>query len=139
MCGRSVTVGVLSRVDDLADRPEGTKPEGAPHFRSLVPLAEIIADVLGVGTGTKAVESKYNALIAAFGNEFAVLLDAPAEQIAKESSPQIAEGIRRVRDRKLHIEPGYDGEFGKVKIFEEGERKAISNQESETSNQASLF
>jgi len=139
VCGRSVTVGVLSRVDDLADRPEGTKPEGAPHFRSLVPLAEIIADVLGVGTGTKAVESKYNALIAAFGNEFAVLLDAPAEQIAKESSPQIAEGIRRVRDRKLHIEPGYDGEFGKVKIFEEGERKAISNQESETSNQASLF
>ncbi|OHA48966.1 MAG: DNA helicase UvrD [Candidatus Terrybacteria bacterium RIFCSPHIGHO2_01_FULL_48_17] len=139
VCGRPVTVGVLSRVDDLADRPEGQKPEGAPHFRSLVPLEEIIADVVGVGTGTKSVEGSYNTLVSAFGNEFSVLLDAPIEQIAKESTSQIAEGIRRVRERKLYIEPGYDGEFGKVKIFGEEERESIGKQGSGDKEQDSLF
>ena len=132
-------MGVLSRVDDLADRPEGQKPEGAPHFRSLVPLEEIIADVVGVGTGTKSVEGSYNTLVSAFGNEFSVLLDAPIEQIAKESTSQIAEGIRRVRERKLYIEPGYDGEFGKVKIFGEEERESIGKQGSGDKEQDSLF
>lgn len=123
VCGRAVTVGVVSRVDDLADREEGFRPEGVPGFRSLVPLEEIIAESLDVGTGTKKSLEHYERLVAAFGNEFSVLLDTPIEGIAEASLPIIGEGVRRVRKGKLYIEPGYDGEFGTVHVFTGVERE----------------
>lgn len=137
VCGRGVTVGVVSRVDELADREPGTRPPGAPSYRSLVPLEEIIAESLNVGTGTKTVVEQYERLVKAFGNEFSVLLDAPIEAITDASLPIIAEGVRRVRKGRLHIEAGYDGEFGTVHVFTNEEREAFAK--GETNGQASLF
>lgn len=137
VCGRPVTVGVLSRVDALADRAEGFRPEGAPGFRSLVPLEEIIAEALGVGTGTKGVSEHYETLVKTFGNEFAALLDAPVEDIGKVSLAIIGEGVRRVREGNLRIEPGYDGEFGAVHVFTDEERDRFAKGGGE--RQASLF
>lgn len=136
VCGRPVTVGVLSRVGELADRKLGFKPDGAPDYRSLVPLEEIIAEALDQKTGTKAVEEQYNKLLAALGNEFAILIDADIGKIAEASSPLIAEGVKRVREGKLDIKPGYDGEFGTVSIFSGDERKQITR---DSSPQQSLF
>lgn len=124
-CGRPVTVGVIARVDELADlkRPSGyVHPEAIP-FKKLVPLSEIIAESEDVGVGTKTVKDIYDDLIENIGSEFSVLLDASRDQIKDASgNVKVAEAIMRVREGKLHIEPGYDGEFGKIKIFEEGEK-----------------
>ena len=116
-CGRKLTVGVLSRVDELADRKDGFVPSGAIPYKSLVPLKEIIAEAIGIGPKTKGVEKQYQMLIQKFSNEFNILLDVPFKELSKFTLPKIAEGIKRVRSGKLIIEPGYDGKYGKVKIF----------------------
>jgi len=128
VCGKPLTIGVLNRVEQLADRPEGFKPEGAVPFKSLVPLAEIIADVLGLGVGTKEGEREYQNLIEKFGSEFNVLLDVAREELERITSPEIAEGIVRVREGKVIREPGYDGVYGKIKIFSREEEKTFSKQ-----------
>ena len=122
-CGRKLTVGVLSRVDELADRKDGFVPPDAIPYKSLVPLREIIAEAIGIGPQTKGVDKQYQILIQKFSNEFNILLDVPFEELSKFTLPRIAEGIKRVRSGKLIIEPGYDGEFGKVKIFQEEEKE----------------
>ena len=127
-CGRPLTIGVLNRVDSLADRPEGFKPENAIPFKSLVPLEEIIADVVGQGVGTIEVEKEYKNLIEKFGNEFSVLIDVPRQELEAVTLPEIAEGIIRVREKKVFIEPGYDGVYGKIRIFSKGEQKTLSRQ-----------
>ena len=127
-CGKPLTIGVLNRVDSLADRPEGFKPENAIPFKSLVPLAEIIADALGVMESTKQVEAEYWNLIKIFGNEFKVLLDTSQSELEVATLPEIAEGIIRVREGKVFIEPGYDGVYGKIRIFSKGEQKMVSRQ-----------
>ncbi len=128
VCGKPLTIGVLSRVEELADRPEGFKPETAVPFKSLIPLEEIIGEVLGLGKESKEVLSIYNNLIREFGNEFNLLLKVPPEDIGKKSLPEIGEGIKRMREGKVFIEPGYDGVFGKVKLFSRKERKDLFNQ-----------
>ena len=117
VCGRKVTVGVMHRVEDLADRPEGTPPAVPRPFQRLVPLEEIIAEALGVGTGTQAVEREYHQLIYKCWTEFGALLDASKEQLRAATSARIADGILRVRRGEVVIEPGYDGEYGTVRIF----------------------
>jgi len=116
-CGRKLTVGVLSRVDELADRKDGFVPSDAIPYKSLVPLKEIIAESIGIGPKTKGVDKQYQILIQKFSNEFNILLDVSFKELSKFTLPRIAEGIKRVRSGKLIIEPGYDGKFGKVKIF----------------------
>ena len=116
-CGRKLTVGVLSRIDELADRKDGFVPSGAIPYKSLVPLKEIIAEAIGIGPKTKGVEKQYQILIQKFSNEFNILLDVSFKELSKFTLPKIAEGIKRVRSGKLIIDPGYDGEYGKVKIF----------------------
>ena len=127
-CGRPLTIGVLNRVDFLADRPEGFKPENTIPFKSLIPLEEIIADVVGQGVGTVVVEKEYKNLIEKFGNEFNVLIGAPRQELEMVTLPEIAEGITRVREGKVFIEPGYDGVYGKIRIFSKGEQKIPSHQ-----------
>ena len=122
-CGRKLIVGVLSRVDELADRKDGFVPSDAIPYKSLVPLKEIIAESIGIGPQTKGVDKQYQILIQKFSNEFNILLDVPFKELSKFTLPRIAEGIKRVRSGKLIIEPGYDGEFGKVKIFQEEEKE----------------
>jgi len=128
VCGKPLTIGVLNRVEELADRPEGFKPEGAIPFKSLVPLEEIIADALGQTAGTKSVAKEYKNLIEKFGNEFEVLLNSSYQDLKTATLPEIAEGIIRVREGKVHIEPGYDGVYGKIRIFSGGEQKILSKQ-----------
>jgi len=127
-CGRLLTIGVLNRVEELADRPEGFKPEKAIPFKSLVPLGEIIADALSQTTGTKQVEKEYKNLIEKLGNEFKVLIDVPRSELEAITLPEIAEGIIRVRGGRVDIEPGYDGVYGKIRIFSKGEQKILSKQ-----------
>lgn len=127
-CGKKMTRGVMYRVQELAARKEGFKLPGAPPFYSLVPLMEIIAQVKGVGTGTKAVTEEYYRLLEKIGNEFYILLDAPIGKIEKACSPILAEAIRRVRKGKIKIFPGYDGEFGKIEVISDKEKDKFSRQ-----------
>lgn len=129
-CQRKVTVGVMSRVEELADRPEGYDPGNRPGFKSLVPLPEIIGEALGVGKNTKSVAAEYDNLIKAGQSEFNVLLNMTIEEIKAVTLPRVAEGIERVRQGKLHINPGYDGEFGTVNVFSDEEQKEPAGQNS---------
>lgn len=122
-CGRPLTIGVMNRVEQLADRPEGFKPSNAIPFRSFIPLDEIIADCKGVGKVSQQVENEYLSIISKFGTEFEVLAKVPEEDLRKSISPRIAEGIMRVRLGRVKLLPGFDGEYGKIEIFGQGEDK----------------
>jgi len=117
-CGRKVTVGVMHRVAKLADRDNGFKPKGAPGFRSIIPLPEIISEVVKVGVNSKKVANEYMNILNMVGNEFHILLDAKLNEIKKHSSPLLSQAISKMRSGDIYIAPGYDGEFGKVRIFE---------------------
>jgi uncharacterized protein (TIGR00375 family) len=132
-CGRPLTIGVMNRVESLAGRPENFFDPKRPPFKKLVTLDEIIADALGVGKTTKSVLKFYNDLILNFGNEIQILLEAPISEIKLVSNDLIAEGIKRVREGKLNIVPGYDGEYGKISIFNEEERKNLQNKKIKSS------
>ncbi len=123
-CKKPVTVGVLSRVDALATEPEGRVPAGAPEFWSLVELDKIIAQAEGVKSrASKAVDKKYWDLVAKGGSELNILLNKSLAELATLTSPRIIEAIRRVRDKEVTIDPGYDGEYGHVTIFKDEERQ----------------
>lgn len=129
-CGKPLTIGVLHRIDDLADRQEGDKPNQTITFRKTVPLEEIIAEAKGIGVGSKAVRGEYQGLIKRFGSELKILFNVNPEQIEQAGLPELAEGIKRVRQGKVQIEPGYDGEYGRIKIFNNEERNNFSKQAS---------
>ncbi len=128
LCGKKVTVGVMHRVEKLADREEGFKLPGAPTYFSIIPLPEIIAEGLKVGVNTKKVSALYFPLLEKLGNEFHILMEAPLEDIERAGTPLIREAVSRMRTGNVHIAPGYDGEYGTVRIFEEVERKEIKGQ-----------
>jgi len=128
VCGKRVTIGVMHRVEKLADREDGFKPKNAPDFYSIVPLPEIISETLKVGVNSKAVQNEYFKMLERLGNEFKILMDCSIEDIENTGFPQIAEAISRMRNGNVHIAPGFDGEYGKIKIFEEVERKEIKGQ-----------
>lgn len=128
VCGKRVTVGVMHRVEKLANRQEGFKPKGMPSYHSIIPLPEIISEVLKVGANSKAVDKEYKNLLNKLGNEFKILMDVPLKDIEQASSPLIMDAISRVRKGDVYIEPGYDGEYGKIKIFEAVERKENKGQ-----------
>jgi uncharacterized protein (TIGR00375 family) len=123
VCGRKLTVGVMHRVEALADRPEGFVPEGAIPCKHLVPLIEIIAEALNQGVETKGVENEYLKMVSTYGTEFRILLDLPLEELEKSTPPKILEGIKRVREGNINIIPGFDGVYGKIQIFEEKEKE----------------
>ncbi len=128
VCSRKVTVGVMHRVEKLADRKHGFRPPNAPGFTSIIPLPEIIAEAMQCGPNSKKVTAMYSALLEKLGNEFKILMDVPLDDIERASSPLIREAIGRMRAGNVNIAPGYDGEFGKVRIFEGAERKEIKGQ-----------
>ena len=116
-CGKPVTVGVLHRVEALADRPAGARPAGAAGFRSLVPLPEVMGEVLGVGAKSKAVAAAVGAMVERLGPELGILERVPLDAIAKASSPLVAEAVDRLRRGAVVREAGFDGEYGVIRVF----------------------
>ncbi len=132
VCGRPVTVGVMARIDELADpeRKAGFKPDWAKPFYNFIPFDEVIADAVGQGKNTKRVWEVYETSLEHFGSEFAILIDASESELKAGLTPPVAEAVTRMRKGEVHITPGFDGEYGKIKIFEEDERKKIEQQKS---------
>ena len=135
-CGRKLTIGVLHRIEELADRKETVVPENSIGYKSLIPLEEIISDALQCGKGTSTVEKEYFNLINEFGNEFDILLNISEDDLCKHAMTQdsrIVQGIMKVRQNEVDIIPGYDGVYGTIKIrWPETEQK-------ETVKQLDLF
>jgi len=149
VCGRKLTFGVMSRVEQLATRQIETESEKdklgvrwvkdkvgvRPPYVMLVPLGEIISEALEVGVGSQKVMGVYEQLINTIGPEFKILLKTPIEDIQKVSDPRVSEGVKKVRSGDIVIDPGYDGIFGKVKIWKEGDQ----DKKETSTDQASLF
>ncbi len=125
-CKKPLTIGVDNRVEELADRQE---PKKLGEFKYIVPLREIIADALGQQKNTKRVQETYNEMIRAIADEFTLLLKTPLTQIAAFGISEIAEGVRRVREGEVRIEPGYDGEYGVVSVFAPDEQVSAKNKQ----------
>lgn len=124
VCGKKLLVGVLNRVDQLGDREFGFVPPRAVPFKNVIPLEEIIADVLEVGTASKKVLAMYEQIVAKY-TEFEILLDLDEKQLTEIAPPGITKAIIRVRQGNVHIEGGYDGVFGKIHVFEDSERESL--------------
>ena len=122
VCGKPMTIGVLNRVCELADRDCNNtfKPQTSGEVYSLVPLPEIISEILGVGPASKSVTKEYERLISKFGSEFSILRDVPADELSKDF-PLLGEGISRLRKGQVIKHAGYDGEYGVIRLFEENE------------------
>lgn len=116
VCKKPVTVGVLSRVEDLADKPPGRRPRGAKPFYSLVPLRELIAEAEGVGVKSRTADIYYEELIEALGSEIDILMHATKKSIADASTKEIADAVYRARKGKVSVTPGYDGKYGEVEL-----------------------
>lgn len=128
VCGKKLTIGVLHRVEDLADREEGFRPAHARPFESIVPLPEVIAASIGFTPASAKVQTRYSALLHHLGPEFTILREAPLEEIAHAAGPSVAEGIRRMRAGEVTVSPGYDGEYGKIHLLDEEEINTLSGQ-----------
>ena len=117
VCGKPVTVGVMHRVETLADRPEGFRPAGPRPFHSLIPLPELLGEVYGVGASSKQVQAEYFKLLVGLGAELGILRETPLDDITKIGGERLAEGIGRMRRGEVIAQPGYDGEFGVIRVF----------------------
>ena len=125
-CGNKLTIGVLNRVEELADRPEGYKPKGVPDFKSLLPLIELIALHYGQAVFSKKVFAMYNSFIEKFGNEFNIMLNIERKELAKIDE-KLSDLIIKNREGKIHVVPGYDGVYGKPVLSDRIIRNEISH------------
>ncbi|MBC8209392.1 MAG: DNA helicase UvrD [Desulfobulbaceae bacterium] len=116
VCGRPVTVGVLSRVMELADRQSPVYPQASPAVITAVPLAEILSEILSVGPLTKTVARNYGQIINEFGSEMNVLFETPIEDLKHSSVSGLANAIERMRTGQVEKIPGFDGEFGRIRV-----------------------
>lgn len=143
-CGKKMTIGVMSRIEKLADRPLlKTEIEGYLHYYekrvpyySIIGLNEIIAEVYNVGVGAKKVKEKYENLIKIFGNELKILLEIKSEEMEGIVDEQIRQGILSMRSGQVKIQPGFDGEYGKISIPGENEKK---DEKEKINSQKALF
>lgn len=125
VCGKPLTIGVLHRVWELADRKEPVQLENAPEVNPIIPLPTILAQIRGVSTTSKVVTGLFRDALEHLGSEFTILAHLPVEQIA-EYNPSLAEAVRRIRQGEIELRGGYDGEFGTIKIFSDEELKDIT-------------
>ena len=123
-CGKRLTIGVLHRVEELADRPEGFALKGAVPFKSMIPLSEIISTNMGVGIATQKTKKIVSSLMERFESEFNVLLNASFEELKKTVDEKLAELIIKNREGKIYVKPGYDGEYGIPVFDDEGIKQA---------------
>ncbi len=129
VCGKSVTVGVMHRVAQLADRDNlSDRPNRLP-FVSIIPLKELLSEILGVGPSSKKLDEEYHRHLRRYGPELYILLDLPETALAKGGDPLLAEAIHRMRDRRVLIQEGYDGEYGVIRVFNPGEARTVKVQQ----------
>jgi len=119
VCSRTLTIGVLHRVEALSDREAGFTPENAISYKKLIPLEEVIAEAMGVGRDTVGVKNEYRRLCNIFDNEFEILINTSIDELRNTTQEKIAIGIERARRGDVIINPGFDGVFGEVRLFEE--------------------
>ena len=118
VCGKKLTMGVDHRVEQLADREEGFVKEDGKKYESLVPLPEVISACMGYSTASKKVQGCFEQMLQKLGTEFDILRNVPAEDIKSCAGERIAEGIENVRTGHVKRIPGYDGEYGKIELFD---------------------
>lgn len=119
VCGKKLTMGVDHRVEQLADRAEGFVKKDGKKYESLVPLPEVISACMGYSTASKKVQGCFEQMIQTLGTEFDILRNVLSEDIKSCAGERIAEGIENVRTGNVKRIPGYDGEYGKIELFEE--------------------
>ncbi len=107
----------MHRVEELADRPAAGRPARTSPFYSLIPLPEVLGEIYGVGESSKQVQAEYLKLLARLGPELAILRDAPLDDITAAGGERLAEGIARMRRGEVSAQPGYDGEYGIIRVF----------------------
>jgi len=120
-CGKPLTVGVLHRVAELADRPDGFRPDGAAGFTCLVQLPEIIGEIFGTGPKSKKVTGEVSRLVAALGPELSILREVPLDDLHRVGGSRLGEGIGRLRRGEVIRDAGYDGEYGTIRLFQPDE------------------
>jgi len=113
---RPLTIGVLHRINELADRPVGFVPSKAIPFKSIIPLPELISEIKGVGPKSKTVQKEYDSLISKGKNEFNILLHLSQKELEKISSPELALSIIKMRKGEIIKEEGYDGVYGRIRV-----------------------
>lgn len=128
-CGKKLTIGVMNRVGQLADRPQGFVPTNNIPFKNLIPFEEIIAESKGVAKGSVAVGRDYRILVEKFGTEFNILVKASKEELLKGLPPKVADGVLRVREGKVDIKAGFDGEYGTISIFDKEDKQGKGEQQ----------
>ena len=128
VCGKKLTLGVSHRIAQLADREEGFLRPGAAPFESLVPLPEVIGACVGCSAASVKVGRQYQGMLARLGTEFFILRECSLDEIRKHCGYQIAEGIRRLRQGRVQRFPGFDGEYGVIKLFEPSELETTEGQ-----------
>ncbi len=128
VCSGKITVGVMHRVEKLADKSDGARPVGAPGYTSIIPLPEIVSEVLKVGPNSRKAGTLYFSLLERLGPEFKILTDVPLDDLERAGSPLLREAVSRMREGRVNIAPGYDGEYGRIRIFEDAERIEINGQ-----------
>jgi uncharacterized protein (TIGR00375 family) len=133
VCAKPLVLGVLHRVEQLADRSDalvadGSRPDRRRDFERLIPLEELLGEVFETGPQSKRVALAYEQLLGRYGSEFHILREMPAEALAECSVPLLGEAIARMRAGRLRFEPGYDGLFGRLRIFASDERERLKGQ-----------
>lgn len=124
-CGRPLTIGVLHRVYELSNRQH---PRLSKDFFSLIPLAEVLSELLNVGPATKKVKSFYEGLLRGLGPELKILLDSPLDKIRTAGGPLLSEAVDRMRRHQVIREEGYDGQFGIIRLFNDSEKQSVAGQ-----------
>lgn len=128
VCGKKITIGVKHRIEALADREEGYIRENAKAFESLIPLPEVIAEVMGHASSSVKVQRQYGQMLEGLGTEFEILREVPVEDIRKQAGQLMAEGIRRLRNKEVQRHPGFDGEYGRICLFHKEELQEMTGQ-----------
>ena len=125
-CGKPLTVGVLHRVAEIADRPPGYRPPGAAGFTNLIQLPYIVGEILATGPKSKKVTGEVGRLVAALGPELSILRDVPLDDVRRVGGPLLGEGITRLRRGEVIRDAGYDGEYGTIRLFQPDELHEVA-------------
>lgn len=130
VCNKKVTVGVMNRIVQLSDRKDSAGVKNKKPFYSIIPLKEILSEISGVGPNSKKINGLYFDLIKQIGSEFDILINCPIEKIKATDNELLAEAIRRMRNREVIINEGFDGEYGKIHVFSKDDVYSFGPQES---------